>query len=185
MSVIFTPGSRQVIPVSSQAKVCTVVGCERTDMNARGLCRMHYMRWFKTGNVRGSKPEKVEANAKCSIQGCSLPNKGHRLCSRHYQSFKAHGDAEHLHDQSGSGNPAWAGDTVGYYGMHKRTRQIRGSAKDLLCSHCESQAEHWAYDHADANEVISEAGLPYSTDPAHYFPLCIPCHNKFDNNQKL
>ena len=149
-------------------------------MNARGMCRMHYMRWFHTGDARGSDMERTENGARCSVAGCELPNKGHRYCGTHYQRFKSHGDAGFISDQLGENNPGWSGERVGYYGMHKRTRQIRGSAKAHPCSHCDGKAEQWAYDHADSREVISVEGFPYSIDPMHYFPLCIPCHTIFD-----
>jgi hypothetical protein len=60
-------------------------------------------------------------------------------------------------------------------------------AKNYLCVHCGSQAKQWAYDHEDVNERTSTmivrgqpVELRYSADAAHYIPLCVSCHVRFD-----
>jgi hypothetical protein len=81
---------------------------------------------------------------------------------------------------------SWSGPDVGYAGAHCRVRAERGSASNFQCTHCESPAQDWAYDHQDLYEKYSDKrGLfsPYSTKVEHYFPLCKKCHSDFDQEQ--
>lgn len=71
-------------------------------------------------------------------------------------------------------------ETVGYSAAHDRVRSDRGLASDHSCTDCGRAASHWSYDHTDPDELISSAGLPYSVDPKHYSPRCVPCHKVFD-----
>lgn len=78
---------------------------------------------------------------------------------------------------------AWkSDDVVDYMTIHWRLHR-RGPAKDEPCSHCNDSAYDWAYDHSDPNEKTSPEGYPYSTDLDRYFPLCRPCHKRFDQNR--
>lgn len=45
---------------------------------------------------------------------------------------------------------------------------------------CGDQARHWAYDHADPDEIHRPDGIAYSGKPEHYVPLCVPCHKRAD-----
>lgn len=73
---------------------------------------------------------------------------------------------------------------VKYVSMHARVARIRRKAAAHLCAHCSVQAEEWAYDHADPDEVTGTTSrgivVAYSLDPAHYMPLCRACHSRFD-----
>lgn len=77
---------------------------------------------------------------------------------------------------------------IGYRGAHHRVARARGRASDHLCS-CGAQARDWAYDGQDPAE-LSElrarqvSPSPYSLDPAHYVPLCGPCHYEVDRPVK-
>jgi hypothetical protein len=68
---------------------------------------------------------------------------------------------------------------MGYDAVHRMLRVKRGPARDHRCCGCGLWAKQWAYDHEDPEEV-SRNGRTYSTDLAHYFPLCGPCHFRFD-----
>jgi len=80
----------------------------------------------------------------------------------------------------GPRNPAWRGDEVSYVGAHARVWRVRGSPRSHMCEMCENPAAEWAYDHRDPRERRSPRGYPYSPDPGHYRPLCIPCHRRED-----
>jgi hypothetical protein len=74
---------------------------------------------------------------------------------------------------------------MSYVKAHYNVRKQREKASAYPCwRECGRQGAEWAYDHADSNEVCDgdgrQAGIPYSTDPMHYVPLCIPCHRQFD-----
>lgn len=75
-------------------------------------------------------------------------------------------------------------DFVEYWGAHDRVYEDRGPASEQQCVDCDRRAEHWSYDHADPDELVSHsprsAGAPYSLDPMHYAPRCVPCHWAFD-----
>lgn len=84
------------------------------------------------------------------------------------------------------GKRGWLKDRPSYHGAHARVRLRRGSASDHRCA-CGAPADEWAYDHADPAAVTGEVVrdgrtmvLTYSLDPAHYQPMCIPCHRAFD-----
>jgi hypothetical protein len=73
---------------------CSVNGCERPD-KARGMCNMHYQRWYSTGDVGPTGP--IYAPTKglpCSADGCSLPVSCKGLCSLHYSRFTRIGSTE-------------------------------------------------------------------------------------------
>lgn len=71
-----------------------------------------------------------------------------------------------------------------YSAAHWRIYQLRGPANLQDCRHCPNSAAHWAYDHIDPDELVSNEetrfGLTYSLKPEHYIPLCVSCHRKLD-----
>lgn len=71
---------------------------------------------------------------------------------------------------------------LAYNRAHAAVRKERGRAAEHACAHCGMPAQEWAYDNADPDEQLTETRWPirFSTDPAHYFPLCAPCHRRFD-----
>ena len=75
--------------------------------------------------------------------------------------------------------------TASYATVHHQLRRTRGRASEYRCQLCPSPATQWAYDHKDPDEcmgVFDSTGrlAPYSLDPAHYLPLCKPCHTHLD-----
>ncbi|MET9086156.1 hypothetical protein ABZX77_30495 [Streptomyces sp. NPDC004237] len=79
----------------------------------------------------------------------------------------------------------WTGDEASYLAAHKRIYRERGKASGYACAHCGDPASQWAYDREDLNQKRTgpqhaAPGIPYSCDPAHYVPLCRPCHARFD-----
>ena len=69
---------------------------------------------------------------------------------------------------------------LSYYGVHYRLRTRRGPAAGYRCCGCGLLAYTWAYDHKDPNEVTDDRGATYSLDLAHYQPMCVRCHFRFD-----
>lgn len=57
---------------------CTECGVE---VEAKGLCRKHYMRLYRTGSVHLRKPP----SRKC--RHCDRPHKARGLCRLHYDQF--------------------------------------------------------------------------------------------------
>lgn len=80
-------------------------------------------------------------------------------------------------------------ETPSYSGAHGRVRAARGPASAHSCILCgKRQAKDWAYRHGDLDQLTEatgrEAGAPYSTDPAQYWPVCRPCHQRWDEAQR-
>lgn len=121
----------------------------------------------------------------CAIDGCNKPTID-RICSMHQGRIARHGDPSVVKEPRrlfGAANASWRGDEVGYDGAHTRVKRLKGSASGHDCSECGGIAAHWAYDHADPSERVARRGaylVPYSTEPDHYIPLCVPCHKALD-----
>lgn len=71
-------------------------------------------------------------------------------------------------------------EVVGYAGAHRRVRTRRGAPQEYQCYDCGNGAQEWAYDDADPDELRDEKGRPFSLEPHHYVPLCVPCHRLRD-----
>ena len=67
-----------------------------------------------------------------------------------------------------------------YSGAHTRVYMARGPASALQCEHCDRRAQHWAYAHGSADELVQVGGphdgKPYSPNPGDYLALCYDCH---------
>lgn len=101
----------------------------------------------------------------------------------HHTRYQRHGDPQTIAVRalpSGADHHAWRGNSAGYDSSHQRVGRRLGPASTRACQHCGKPARHWAYDHADPDEVTDPRGISYSTDPAHYLPLCARCHKRFD-----
>jgi hypothetical protein len=67
--------------------------------------------------------------------------------------------------------------------MHRRVRNLRGSASGYDCIGCGQPAAEWSYEGNDPAEVRDPRTPgygPYSTDPQFYLPRCISCHRLHD-----
>lgn len=76
-------------------------------------------------------------------------------------------------------------DDAGYTAAHARCKKDRGPIATHSCVDCGTQAQHWSYNHTDPDERLGTSGrslepVPYSLDPNHYSPRCVPCHKRFD-----
>jgi hypothetical protein len=107
----------------------------------------------------------------CSIDGCYKPTRFRGYCRAHYRRWKLYGDPTIVKVPASA--PA-------YSTLHDRLR-AKLHPSMLPCGHCGGQAQDWAYDHEDLNELTDPAtGCRYSADLSHYIPLCTPCHLRFD-----
>lgn len=77
--------------------------------------------------------------------------------------------------RTGEENNKWLGDEVGYSGVHLWIRRAYG--RPQFCEHCRTSARrmyHWA----------NRTGK-YLRDREDWLRLCVPCHRKYDNEQRL
>ena len=153
---------------------CVVPGCDKPYL-ASGYCSMHYWRWKKYGDAGEATPRRVANQGQCRVEDCGLEARSRFLCEKHLKRFYDFGEdgitriseRDQLH-------------ILTYNGAHKRTAARRGRADQHACIRCGDRAGEWAYQHNDPEEVWDERGIPYSLDPNHYEPMCIPCHRSFD-----
>lgn len=112
----------------------------------------------------------------CSVETCDRPIfvAWSGLCSVHHARLWQTGTTD--------GPPTrprrWRRHRVTYEGAQSRLRSTRGPASAHLCAECGAPASQWKL----LPEVVPEiaaggahAGLPYSSDPREYGPLCVAC----------
>lgn len=161
---------------------CAVADCDRP-VRARGFCHAHYARFLRTGKVPETAVRRYEHAATCELDDCDRPRHGLGFCHLHYKRQVQFGDVTREKQMpAGEDHWNWSGAAITYQGLHKRIYRAHGPASKQACAHCPGQAEQWAYDQQDPDERI-EGKLRYSVDPAHYIPLCVPCHVSFDRSK--
>ena len=166
---------------------CSIDKCEKPKRGKHGWCGAHWVAWKQHGdptiNLKSTGPKP------CVMEACENFAYGKGLCVKHWTRKRRNGDPSIVHPRarSGSGNPNWKGDALGYFGAHDRVHSARGPAKNYLCVDCGKAAQHWSYNHADPNEKTEQLGTgglsPFSLDPTNYDPRCVPCHGAFDANK--
>lgn len=158
---------------------CSVAGCDRPQWR-RGMCSPHRQRARK-GKPLDTPPIREPRGPVCGAQGCARKHHAQGYCEMHYERLRNHGNLDKPPTLGLDRSPFWVGDAACYNTVHRRIRKQRGSASGYECSTCFSEALDWAYDHRDPREMRDDAtGMPYSTDPAHYVPMCRKCHIAFD-----
>lgn len=129
--------------IEAALQICKINDdCSTGGRLKRGLCRKHYERWLKHGDV-----------------SVVLPSGGS-------SSWFPRGEA----------HPDWTGDTVGYFGMHKRIEAVRGKASSHGCINgcLDASGIEWAYTHdTDSRDVMN------------YRPMCKRCHHQYDTKTGL
>lgn len=158
---------------------CAIDGCEYPT-RWRDLCNAHAVRLHRTGERGGPIKRRGPKRAKvCAVDGCAATHYCGGYCTRHYQQVQKRGQLEPPRI-IGCEHHSWRGEEITYRTAHNRVERERGPARLHACVDCGLGAEHWSYNHTDDREKISDSGQPYSTDPSHYSPRCVPCHKRFD-----
>lgn len=70
---------------------CSVEDCGRAS-KSRGMCQLHYRRWWKHGDPLHLDRPASYAGQGCSAAGCAERPYVDGLCSKHFQRQKANGD---------------------------------------------------------------------------------------------
>ena len=170
--------------MQSTQNACRIESCDNP-VKRQDLCYSHYMRGWRYGD-----PEFVPDRTRVNLTGQKFGSltvvrriSGARWfctcdCGRTHEALT--GDLKRGTTQScGDRTTHRRKDVVGSSGAHMRVRNTRGPAKELNCVDCGEKAAHWSYDHNDPQEISDPRG-PYSLDPEHYEPRCVPCHKRFD-----
>jgi hypothetical protein len=169
---------------------CKVSDCD-TPIKRGGYCYAHYMK-----NWRYGTPTPVHEPTWVDITGQRFGTLTvqHRvgsrwlcLCDCGQKRHASAGELNRTGDMNTCGDRTkhYRLDTAGYGAAHRRCTTDRGCIATHTCIDCDGQAQHWSYNHTDPDERLGKAGnfdqpVPYSLDPSHYSPRCIPCHKRFD-----
>jgi hypothetical protein len=166
---------------------CSIPDCE-CPVFARDWCNPHYARWRRNGDpLAGRYAHRCRTARACAVAGCRRRHYGNGFCELHYLRWvKSDGDLAIVTLEGTRPsvlNPKWSADDAGYEAVHGRLNRSRGYAREHSCARCAEPATDWAYDHSSSNEkTVERRGrlYAYSTDPAHYLPLCRSCHTRLD-----
>lgn len=117
--------------------ICKVEGCERS-RHARGMCKMHYLRWRRGSEIGGAErrpPGVPKKNVgKCSVGGCEKEQQYAAMCSMHYSRLRRHGDVHYENRTPNVGECSVDGCSrpmrklsycAAHYSMHYREGDIR------------------------------------------------------------
>ncbi len=119
---------------------CTVEGCRGPNVG-RGLCRKHYTRLQRWGDVSHVTPAPIPVRLSvCEIEGCTRPQKAHGWCQTHYRRWQRHGDTAFLHHARGPNEKPLAARPK------KRPKPcvIAGCERDARSrGWCKSHYNHW------------------------------------------
>ena len=75
-------------------RTCTIEGCGKPH-NARGYCRGHLNRFYRTGDVQAHIPlQEKRPGALCSVDGCDRPHFAKTYCESHHTRLTRHGDVQ-------------------------------------------------------------------------------------------
>lgn len=168
---------------------CSVTSCDAPRYQNKTMCGSHFMKWYRYGDPFYVAPRRYQR-----LQGMrfgSLVVRARSTGRYWFCDCDCGGTTRALSGDLNRGTKTSCGaavhrrsDMVGYGTAHDRVRFDRGSAASHLCIDCGRQAAQWSYDHCDPRELIGHGGgaegLPYSSDPSHYDPRCVPCHKTFD-----
>jgi hypothetical protein len=151
--------------------VCSVPDCDRAGKLTRGLCRMHYSRWQRTGDPLGAYGRITT----CSVDGCDRPFYAKAMCDLHYDraSDGRPLDLLHLtHDERfaaccqpvDSGCVEWTGEIT-----------TRGYGRFVADGH-RYMAHRWSYEHSvgpipEGLEVDHLCFNRPCVNPAHLEPV--------------
>ena len=73
-------------------RTCSVDGCDSSHQS-RGMCKLHYQRWLRTGDPLTARPlGPKRKHVVCTVEGCGLPHDAQGFCRTHYRRWKRHGD---------------------------------------------------------------------------------------------
>lgn len=168
---------------ASEEIPCSVDGCDRGAV-VKDMCRAHDMRSRRGADL--TKPLRTyDPGRICSVEDCERVAQSRELCKMHAKRDRKYGDPNITKPQHWPAPPRgeqhhnWLGDKISYDGAHWRVIRARGLASIHACTQCSKQASDWAYAHSDPKpltEIVNGSLLEYSSDPAHYIPLCKTCH---------
>ena len=171
--------------VDMNQRICIIPGCDKPSRSkSADWCKMHYHRWYRNGSplaLRGPRPPTDLIGQRFGVLTVLRwePSRWVCMCDCGIETRVRIGDLNRGSARSCGDSAHSRLPEVTYNAAHQRLRVDRGSPRQYGCVSCDATAVHWAYDHADPNELTSPHGA-YSLDVDHYDPRCVPCHKAFD-----
>ena len=161
---------------------CTVPGCTRSRYQRRRMCAPHAMRVRRYGDpLAGPGVRSADLTGRRFGRLVVID----RADARRWRCVCDCGETTTVRawcltgGSTGSCGQHRRRDDVGYSGVHRRLAVDFGPASAHRCADCGGDAAQWSYSREDADERMSEDG-PYSLNPEHYAPRCVPCHKAMD-----
>lgn len=115
--------------------LCSVADCSNRPL-ARGLCKLHYNRQYRAGNIEQQQMLRMARTGTCQVGGCSGKVAASGYCNRHYKRFLAHGDPNKGRVPNSTPCAAAACDRLarcaGYCNMHYSRLKRTGSLERRL-----------------------------------------------------
>lgn len=169
---------------------CSLSGCDKA-VKRNGFCYGHYMKNWRYGTPTPQRePRWVDLAGQRFGTLLVQSRRGEQWlcqCDCGQTRLARAGDLNRTRDLTTCGDRTvhYRLDIVGYHAAHVRCTSDRGAIATHNCVDCGSQAKHWSYNHDDPNEMLGTSGvsdqlIPYSLNPWHYSPRCVPCHKRFD-----
>lgn len=168
---------------------CAIPGCGKP-IKRCGLCYGHYMKQWRYGTPTPKfGPRWTDTRGQrfgTLVVADRVGPKWRCVCDCGETRIVSAGDLNRTGDRSTCGVAGKHLDPRPTYEVaHERVRAAKGSASLYECVDCGNPALHWSYDRNDPNELFGGLNrsanlMPYSTDPNHYVPRCVPCHKRFD-----
>lgn len=167
---------------------CILDDCTTPRYQRHQYCGSHYMKWYRHGDphYKAKYAFKDLAGKRFGLLTAMerVGNKWRCECDCGEATMSTVGDLNRGSKQSCGIKQRHPRHDIEYGAAHDRVRARQGNVKDSPCIDCGNPASHWSYDHQDPRELVSRApgtaGIPYSTNPAHYDPRCVSCHKRFD-----
>lgn len=173
---------------------CPVEGCTK-DVKRGNYCYAHYMKNWRYGTPTPDHAPRWEdlSGQRFGALLVTTDRDGQRWvcqCDCGRTATRRTGDLKRYGDSNTCGTEGahYRTSSPVYTASHYRVRKQRGDATDYTCVDCDVRASHWSYDHEDPDEMQGIVGgylVAYSPNPKHYSPRCVPCHKRFDLDNKL
>ncbi len=79
--------------LAAKKTTCSVEGCGRPH-HGKGLCKLHWTRKNRTGNIQEDSPVRERQVGTCNAEGCDRPKRTKGFCGAHYIRWRKHGDIQ-------------------------------------------------------------------------------------------
>lgn len=182
-------------------KKCSVEGCDR-QARAKGMCRKHYMSFYRTGDPISKKPKYSDEDI-CSVNGCNKKTVVKGMCRSHYNSRSEAGkkanerlkvkgifvEAAKKYRESQKGkeniakyNKSKEGRDNNVKSQQKRRARKRGVEVESVAPKDIYERDNWTC-YLCGKEINKTSKAPHPKSPSldHVVPICKGGSHTYDN----